>query len=59
MQDDFGETALVAAVRQGHTHITDILVKNGANIKLPNQGENIDHYFSLIAAPDGVGILIH
>ena len=32
MQDDFGETALVAAVNKGHTHIADILVKNGANV---------------------------
>ena len=32
LQDDFGETALVAAVSLGYTHIADILVKNGANV---------------------------
>ena len=32
MQDDVSETALVAAVNKGHTHIIDILVKNGANV---------------------------
>ena len=32
LQDDFSETALVAAVNKGHTHIADILVRNGANV---------------------------
>ena len=32
LQNDFGETALMAAVDQGHTHIADILVRNGANV---------------------------
>ena len=32
IQNDFGETALVAAVRQGHLHIAEILVENGADV---------------------------
>ena len=36
-QDDFGETALVAAVNRGHTHIVDILMKNGSNVNQRNK----------------------
>ena len=32
VQDDFGETALAAAVRKGHLHVAEILVKNGADV---------------------------
>ena len=32
MQDDFGETALVAAVNKGHFHVAEILVENGADV---------------------------
>ena len=32
LQNDFGITALVPAVVQGHTEIVEILVKAGANV---------------------------
>ena len=31
VQDDFGETALVTAVNNGHLHVAEILVENGAD----------------------------
>ena len=34
---DFWETALVAAVRQGHLHVAEILVKNGADVNYKNK----------------------
>ena len=37
VQDDFGETALVAAVGQGHLHVAETLVKNGANVNYRNK----------------------
>ena len=37
VQDDFGSTALVAAVDKGHLHIAEILVKNGANVNHRNK----------------------
>ena len=37
MQDDFGDTALVAAVDKGHTEIVEILVKAGANVNFRNK----------------------
>ena len=37
MQNDFGETALVAAVNEGHLHIAEILVKNGADVNYRNK----------------------
>ena len=37
VQDDFGETALVAAVGQGHLHVAEILMKNGADVNYRNK----------------------
>ena len=37
IQDDFGETPLVATVNQGHLHVAEILVKNGANVNYRNK----------------------
>ena len=37
VQNDFGNTALVAAVVKGHLHIAEILVKNGANVNYRNK----------------------
>ena len=36
-QDNIGETALVAAVGQGHLHVAEILVKNGADVNYRNK----------------------
>ena len=37
VQHDFRETALVAAVGQGHLHVTEILVENGADVNYRNK----------------------
>ena len=37
IQDDIGNTALIAAVDKGHFHIAEILVKNGANVNYRNK----------------------
>ena len=37
VQTDFGNTALVAAVDEGHLHVAEILVKNGADINYRNK----------------------
>ena len=37
VQDDFRETALVAAVNEGHVHDAEILVKNGADVNYRNK----------------------
>ena len=37
VQNDFGNTALVVAVDEGHLHIAEILVKNGANVNYRNK----------------------
>ena len=37
VQDDFGETALGAAVNEGHLHVAEILVKNGADVNYRNK----------------------
>ena len=37
MQEDFGDTALMAAVHQGYLHIAEILVKNGADVNFRNK----------------------
>ena len=37
MQDDFGDTALVAAVTEAHLHVAEILVKNGADVNYRNK----------------------
>ena len=37
MQDEFGDTALVAAVNKGHLHIAEILVKNRADLNYRNK----------------------
>ena len=37
MQDDFGNTALVAAVNEGHLHVAEVLVKNGAYVNYRNK----------------------
>ena len=37
MQNDFGETALVAAVGQGNLHVAEILAKNGADVNYRNK----------------------
>ena len=36
-QNDFGDTALVAAVDNGHFHVAEILVKNGADVNYRNK----------------------
>ena len=36
-KDDFGDTALVAAVDEGHLHVAEILVKNGADMNYRNK----------------------
>ena len=37
VQNDFGETALVTAVVKGHVHVTEILVRNGADVNCRNK----------------------
>ena len=37
IQDDFGDTALVTAVEQGHLYVAEILVKNGADVNYRNK----------------------
>ena len=37
MQDDIGNTPLVAAIHQGHTHIVEVLLKHGANVNYRNK----------------------
>ena len=37
LQDDIGETPLVAAVNKGHLQVAEILVKNGANVNYRNK----------------------
>ena len=37
VQNDIGETALVTAVVKGHIHVTEILVKNGADVNYRNK----------------------
>ena len=37
VQDDLGETALVAAVGQGHLHVAKIIVKNRADVNYRNK----------------------
>ena len=37
VQDDFAETALMAAVNKGHLHVAEILVKNGADVNYRNK----------------------
>ena len=37
MQDNLGDTPLMAAIHQGHTHIVEILVKHGANVNHRNK----------------------
>ena len=37
VQDNFGETALAAAVNKGHLRVAKILVKNGANVNFRNK----------------------
>ena len=37
IQDDFGDTALVAAVDKGHLYVAEILVKNGADVNYRNK----------------------
>ena len=37
MQDDFGDTALVTAVYEGHFHVAEILVKNKADVNYRNK----------------------
>ena len=37
VQDEFRETALGAAVDQGHLHIAEILVENGADVNYRNK----------------------
>ena len=45
-QDDFGETALIAAIGRGNLHIVAILVKNGANVNYRTKVRgSTDHYF--------------
>ena len=36
-QENIGETALVTAVGQGHLHIAEILVENGADVNYRNK----------------------
>ena len=42
MQNDFGETALVAAVSEGHLQVAEILVKNGADVNYRNKVRAFD-----------------
>ena len=37
LQDDIGDTALMAAVNKGHLHIVEILVNHGANVNHRNK----------------------
>ena len=37
VQDDFGDTALVMAVNEGHLHVAEILVENGADVNYRNK----------------------
>ena len=37
VQDDFKDTALVTAVGQGHLHVAEILVENGADVNYRNK----------------------
>ena len=37
IQDDFGDTALVMAVNEGHLHVAEILVENGADVNYRNK----------------------
>ena len=37
IQDDFEDTALVAAVNEGNLHVAEILVKNGADVSYRNK----------------------
>ena len=37
VQEDFGDTALVAAVDNGYLHVAEILVKNGADVNYRNK----------------------
>ena len=37
LQDDFRDIALLTAVDEGHLHIAEILVKNGANVNYRNK----------------------
>ena len=37
IQDDIGDTALAAAVFNGHLHVTEILVKNGTDVNYRNK----------------------
>ena len=37
VQNDFWDTALVAAVDKGHLHVAEILVKNGADVNYRNK----------------------
>ena len=37
LQDDFGETALIAAVNRHHHKVAEILLNHGANIRLSNK----------------------
>ena len=37
MQNDFGNTPLMAAVQEGHTLIVENLVKNQANVNFQNK----------------------
>ena len=32
MQSEFGETALIAAINQGHTDVVETLIRAGANV---------------------------
>ena len=32
MQDEFGETALIAAINKGHTDVVENLINAGANV---------------------------
>ena len=37
VQDDFGDTALMAAVNEGHLQVAEILVNNGADVNYRNK----------------------
>ena len=36
-QGDLGDTALIAAVGQGHYEVVDVLLRHGANVNLRNK----------------------
>ena len=44
VQDDFRDTALVAAVGQDHLHVAEILVENGADVNYRNKVRALHKY---------------